>query len=221
MSRQLRVLEIVGERAELRGLTTNLGQVMRVECVQDQEERDFGARFDGPPALSGIDSSSAHIARAMATRSPSGRASRRQTANSVAERADRLDRHADGAVDGRGFMSHPDGDLVFLDVPGMIAVRDQDRCPLLWREIVRHVVDGAAIQLEGLAPGGQSGRLVGPGQRGFEGLAAETGALVVDRGVDLGRSLEPRPELTGTGVESPPIRGRDRAGRARRATAGA
>ena len=78
-------------------------------------------------------------------------------------------------------------------------------------EVVGHVVDGPPIELERLAAGRQPGGLAGPGERRVEGLAAKPGALVVDRGVDLRRPLEPGPELAGPGVVPAPLRGRDRA----------
>ena len=43
---QLLIPEVVGERSELRRLTANLGEVTRVQCVQDQEEGELSASLE-------------------------------------------------------------------------------------------------------------------------------------------------------------------------------
>src|SRR6185369_3918297 len=74
-----------------------------------------------------------------------------------------------------------------------------------------HVLDGTAIELERLATGRQPGSLTGSRQRRVVCLAPQAGPLVVDRGMDLRGTLEPRTELAGACMELPPVRRRDRA----------
>ena len=99
---------------------------------------------------------------------------------------------------------------MLLDRQGLVGAGLQDRRALEEIEVVGHVVDRAAVELERLAPRREPGRLAGTGERRVEGLATESRALVVDRRVDLRRALEPRPELAGPGVVAATFRGRDR-----------
>ena len=102
------------------------------------------------------------------------------------------------------------GDLVLLDRRSLARVCIEQRRALPVIEVVRGVVHGASIELEGLAMSRQSGSV--PGSHGgcLVRLAAEAGTLVVERGMDLRRAFEPGAELGGPSVEPPSLRGRDR-----------
>ena len=62
-------------------------------------------------------------------------------------------------------------------------------------EIRGDVADGSFVELEGLAMGEHLRSIACPGQRGSEGLCPQPGILEVDRGVDLGGTLELCAEL--------------------------
>ena len=127
------------------------------------------------------------------------------------ERRDRLGWPTELPIDLGRALGRPGSRVVLLDRQRLLGVVGQDRRPFGGIEVAGHVLDGPAIELERLAAGGQPGGLTGARQRRVVRLAPQAGALVVDRGVDLRGALEPRPELTGAGMELAPIRRRDRA----------
>ena len=151
-----------------------------------------------------------------------GRPSRRQTPNSlpsamIAWTGMPAPRYARAASS-----RHPDGDLVLLDVARPdSAYASRIVCPLLRGEVVGHVVDGTAIQLEGLAASGQTRppRARPPGPPRTPPAAGRHARSGPRRGSRTLPPAAPRTRRHGRGSGAGPTPGSS--DRARRAAAGA
>ena len=168
------------------------------------------ARTASTSGASGIASSSVHRSRSAASRWVTGRPSRFQAVAivekaSIARTGCPPRRNASSA----SWATWAESSFSSFG-RGLGGVAEEDRCSNGRFDVVGDVVDGASIELEGLAVGGQPRGIAGAGQGGIEGLATEAGALVMDRGVDLRCAFEPRPELTRPGMEPATLRVRDR-----------
>ena len=136
------------------------------------------------------------------------------------DRPDRQHRLARRTERGRRIGRYLLRNRVLLDRLRLDAVRLEDHGALGWREIVRQVVDGAPVQLEGLAVRRQASRVTGPGQGRLERPPAQAGTLVsaATNGSRTGPPVARRTRRHGRGIAGDRRPGRS--DRSRRAAAG-